>query len=386
MGEELYNLIKQYNSGFRTPVGYNDWLNKKNTDLLTQPLFKDPKMPTGLLGNKEYQEWLKNNKSSSSGTTGTKDLQGEKTSGLIKDINSLVTPITYVGKSLLDAPQLTNTSGVAAANMIGDAVSGFGVAGAVIGGALKLGAGLEELTATTSKGTDKDLIGSISGYGADVVSDKTTGIFGKIWDWASGNKRRRNNLLKNTNSANIIKSNISSLDSKNQLAAENATNNIYSRNYSQLYNINPNKAIAYKKGGIMTHGELKNIVNKVLYKKSPTVEVFAQGGELKNIIPSGALHARKNSYEGPLKESVTGKGIPVISEESGGEIIQHAEIERDEIIFHKEATNNILSLYKQWKDGDKYDKYDIELEAGKLLVYEILENTQDNTGLIDKIE
>jgi hypothetical protein len=43
----------------------------------------------------------------------------------------------------------------------------------------------------------------------------------------------------------------------------------------------------------------------------PEVEAFKQGGQM-NVIPEGALHARKNNMEG-AGEDFTAKGIPVMS-------------------------------------------------------------------------
>ena len=71
--------------------------------------------------------------------------------------------------------------------------------------------------------------------------------------------------------------------------------------------------------------------------------------------------------------------IPIISKEEGGEIVQHAEIERNEIIFTLEVTNKLEKLAKNGSDEDA-------IEAGKLLVKEILYNTDDRTGLINEIE
>lgn len=102
------------------------------------------------------------------------------------------------------------------------------------------------------------------------------------------------------------------------------------------------------------------------------VPEFKDGGQL-NVIPEGALHARKNNMEGAGKD-FTHKGIPVIDKD--GE--QQAEIERDEIIFRKEVT---VKLEELRKDGS--DK--AAIEAGKLLVEEIFHNTDDRTGLIAEI-
>lgn len=106
------------------------------------------------------------------------------------------------------------------------------------------------------------------------------------------------------------------------------------------------------------------------------------GGSI-NVIPEGALHARKNNLTeiNPKLEGITKKGIPVISKEEGGEMIQHAEIERSEIIFNLETTKKLESLREQYnKSEDKSEKDNLAIEAGKLLAQQIMENTIDNTG------
>lgn len=107
---------------------------------------------------------------------------------------------------------------------------------------------------------------------------------------------------------------------------------------------------------------------------------FAEGGKV-NVIPSGALHAHKHHLEDVDEkfEEVTTKGIPVITEEKGGDIKQHAEVEREEIIFNLEVTKQLEKLMQDGSD-------EAAIEAGKLLVHEILENTVDNTGLLNTVE
>jgi len=103
-----------------------------------------------------------------------------------------------------------------------------------------------------------------------------------------------------------------------------------------------------------------------------------------NVIPEGALHARKNNYDGDLGEQVTNKGIPVITYEKDGKILQHAEIENSEIIFHKEAKNKFEELFDKYKNSDSEEgKKKLALECGKLLAEEIIENTKDNVGLLN---
>ena len=117
------------------------------------------------------------------------------------------------------------------------------------------------------------------------------------------------------------------------------------------------------------------------------IEEFKEGGSIKeeletpeieetnqkNLIPEGALHKNKHHMENT--EGLTQKGIPVI--DNNGE--QQAEIELDEIIFTLEVTKKLEELYKEGTD-------EAAIEAGKLLVKEILFNTDDRTGLIAKCE
>lgn len=119
---------------------------------------------------------------------------------------------------------------------------------------------------------------------------------------------------------------------------------------------------------------------------TPTIEMMKEGGKTeelespkieetnqKNIIPEGALHARKHNMENA--ENLTKKGIPVIDNE--GE--QQAEIEKNEIIFTLEVTKKLEELMKDGSD-------EAAIEAGKLLVKEILFNTDDRTSLIEQVQ
>ena len=101
---------------------------------------------------------------------------------------------------------------------------------------------------------------------------------------------------------------------------------------------------------------------------------FKEGGSV-NVIPEGALHARKHHME---MDGITKKGIPVVDNNG----TQQAEIERSEIIIRLEVTQEIERLYKIYysDDSSKDDKDKVALEAGELLVKEILYNTVDNTN------
>ena len=140
------------------------------------------------------------------------------------------------------------------------------------------------------------------------------------------------------------------------------------------------EVIIFKTGGLIESDY--DIIYEI-----PKVEEFKDGGKTKeeletpeieettqkNLIPEGALHKNKHHME--HTEGLTQKGIPVI--DNDGE--QQAEIELDEIIFTLEVTKKLEELYKEGTD-------EAAIEAGKLLVKEILFNTDDRTGLIAKCE
>ena len=126
--------------------------------------------------------------------------------------------------------------------------------------------------------------------------------------------------------------------------------------------------------------EAINSIDKTPKKESiitpwkPTQEeitLFKQGGSM-NLIPEGSLHARLHHMEDA--DGLTKKGIPVVDNEGN----QQAEIELNEIIFRKEVTDKLEELSK---DGSN----EAAEEAGRILVEEIFENTDDRTGLIKEL-
>ena len=112
------------------------------------------------------------------------------------------------------------------------------------------------------------------------------------------------------------------------------------------------------------------------------IDSFKQGGQM-NVIPEGALHARKNNMEG-AGEDFTAKGIPVV--DNNGE--QQAEIEKNEVIFNKDLTDFIENNLKKFnsEETSNSEKDEIAIKVGKRLVKELLTNTDDRTGLISEVE
>lgn len=110
---------------------------------------------------------------------------------------------------------------------------------------------------------------------------------------------------------------------------------------------------------------------------------FKQGGQM-NVIPEGALHARKNGMELAKEGEVTHKGVPVVDNDGN----QQAEIERNEIIFNKDTTDTIEKAYKEFyqEDTTKARQDELAIKIGKFLSKQILENTEDRTGLIEEVK
>lgn len=123
----------------------------------------------------------------------------------------------------------------------------------------------------------------------------------------------------------------------------------------------------------------KTLQNIVIEQDKEDIKMFKDGGA---VIPSGALHKNKHhlkEIDQSLNKNITSKGIPVITIEDGGEIKQHAEIEKEEIILSLSLTKQIEKL---WKEGTE----EAAIEAGKLFTKALMEDTEDNVGLIEKVQ
>lgn len=110
---------------------------------------------------------------------------------------------------------------------------------------------------------------------------------------------------------------------------------------------------------------------------------YKQGGKI-NVIPEGALHARLHHLN---IDGITKKGIPVVAKDKNGKLEQQAEIERDEIIINLDTSKELEKLLEEYQSSETKQsrKDELAIEAGKLLVEQILRNTKDNTGLIKSV-
>lgn len=310
-----------------------------------------------------------------------------------------------------------------------NAVSAIPGVGTIIGGAMKVGGMLSDGLTALGVGTDQmttadkildskflkltpvGLINSIGAKKADTITkdneafeqvgssyggtqatvDDALTKSGKKYGLFSGGARNKAN--KQIHNAQMQQVKMGNIADEAQMAFAASNNPLLGLGTQLQLNggYQQNTVRAGKSGLKMDKDFAKRVVKLSEGKKSKVQKIqeeirmeevagFKNGGAV-NVIPDGALHAHKHHLEDVDEkfEEVTTKGIPVITEEKGGDIKQHAEVEREEIIFNLEVTKQLEKLMQDGSD-------EAAIEAGKLLVHEILENTVDNTGLLNTVE
>lgn len=179
--------------------------------------------------------------------------------------------------------------------------------------------------------------------------DKAQNQFNQTWNIVNFNKKRLNNDIGSSLQASLL----------------------------DQYSGNQQLAKVGKKG--MKFPELENA--RLILNSLNKPQKFQLGGKM-NLLPDGELHARKHDiekYDKDLEGKITKKGIPVVTNDG----TQTAEIEKEEWVLRKEFTDKIESLYKQYKDTNSDE---IAIEAGKLVCFELLKNTDDRSKLIKSIK
>lgn len=187
----------------------------------------------------------------------------------------------------------------------------------------------------------------------------------------SGKTRRRmNNYVKEQNRKNNLLTDISRT---NTLRKQSDYAQDLNKQNLNRYSGNTYQNMAVGKEGLKLPN--REMLDAIYAKK---VTTFKDGGVIgvdSNVIPEGALHKELNhmeEYNEELDKVITDKGIAVVATDKDGKVEQVAEIEKEEIVFRLELTKKIEEL---WHNGSQ----EAMLKAGKLLVKEIMGNTDDNT-------
>lgn len=208
---------------------------------------------------------------------------------------------------------------------------------------------------------------------AQSLSNKRT-LFGR---------NKANKFIKEQNRVNSLLTDIS-LEAKK--AKSNTAGETYTSQNLNLYSGSTPQLLLSKNG--IKFPELDNarkLINSwSVNSTKEELQKFQLGGKM-NLIPEGALHARRHNIEDKdpqLEGQITSKGIPVVSKSDGG-IVQHAEIEKEEWTLRKEFTNQLEDLYKKYQENLSDE---LAIEAGKLICYELLKNTDDRSKLIKSIK
>lgn len=308
-----------------------------------------------------------------------------------------------------------------------NAVSAIPGVGTIIGGAMKVGGMLSDGLTALGVGTDQmttadkildskflkltplGLVNAIGAKKADTITkdneafEQVGSSYGGTLDTVdnaltkSGKKyglfsgRARNKANEQIHNAQMQQTKMGNIADEAQMAFLASNNPLLGLGTQlQLNGGYQQSAVRAGKSGLkMDRDFAKRVVKLSKGKKSKVQKIqeevraeevagFKNGGTV-NVIPDGALHKNRHHLEDVDEkfEEVTTKGIPVITEGDG--ITQHAEVEREEIIFNLDVTKQLEKLMEDGSD-------EAAIEAGKLLVHEILENTVDNTGLINKVE
>lgn len=405
----MHNKIVKASSGSIIPTGFNPFGTSKN------PLDNVKKMKIGAPGpSKESTKAAQKNAKSAANVASTGNKMGVP-GGLQAGLQAAGSVLGGLSTSGLTQEQASTREGIRSA------ISSMGPIGAIIGAASGVvdaigsatGLNLDNIDADAAKragiggkAATQGFINSLPGasmlvgmfggrtaksYKSAEIDQMTNAYGGSVADinaaQALSGKRmlgtgKANKFIREQNRVNNLITDIS-LESK--LRKSNSAGDTYlSQNQNKYAGYTPQLLLS-KKG--MKFPELdvaRSIINSWTVKSTEEPQKFQLGGKM-NLIPEGALHARKHNLEKvnpELEGQITSKGIPVVAQGEGG-VIQQAEIEKEEVIFRKEFTDELERLYKQYQDDSSED---IAIEAGKLICFELLKNTDDRSGLIKSIK
>lgn len=221
---------------------------------------------------------------------------------------------------------------------------------------------------------DQDVVNS-SSY-ADTASDVNNALqySGKKYGGFSNRARKKANKKIDAAKADQFQTKGILNQAESDFARQASSQDMYANRYQLLnsgYNMNN---IQFGKSGLKFIDSIRELKNK--REKQKQIDKDIEEKKDQNILPTGALHARLHNIN--VEGVETKKGIPVLKSE-GGKVEQIAEIEKEEIIFRKCVTEKLEHLMEKNTDS-------AAIEAGKLLVDEILNNTKDESGFIKKVE
>ena len=233
-----------------------------------------------------------------------------------------------------------------------------------------LAIGGKKLTDSELSQETENIRGAFTGTLDDIDAAQSIGGSRVNFMLSRKTRNKMNDYVKEQNWKNDLLTNISKTNTlrKQSDYAQNLNTQNINRNSGNTY-----QTTAVGKEGLKLPD--REMLNAIYAKK---VTICKDGGVIgvdSNVIPEGALHKELNHMEEhneELDKVITDKGIAVVTTDKDGKVEQVAEIEKEEIVFRLELTKKIEEL---WHNGSQ----EAMLKAGKLLVKEIMGNTDDNT-------
>ena len=233
-----------------------------------------------------------------------------------------------------------------------------------------LAIGGKKLTDSELSQETENIRGAFTGTLDDIDAAQSIGGSKVNFMLSRKTRNKMNDYIKEQNWKNDLLTNISKTNTlrKQSDYAQNLNTQNINRNSGNTY-----QTMAVGKEGLKLPD--REMLNAIYAKK---VTICKDGGVIgvdSNVIPEGALHKELNHMEEhneELDKVITDKGIAVVTTDKDGKVEQVAEIEKEEIVFRLELTKKIEEL---WHEGTP----EAMLKAGKLLVKEIMGNTDDNT-------
>jgi hypothetical protein len=222
---------------------------------------------------------------------------------------------------------------------------------------------------------------------ADAITDEVkdiSGAYGDSYGELESAQKLSGKRIFGRKKRNKINSFIDEANETNQKMYNISTTNTYRKqsdygNDLMQQNLNRYAGSNWMNNAVGEHGMKLMSVEQAKYILSmrhmqEDLQKFENGGSI-NVIPEGSRHSRLNHLDDvdDALSDVTKKGIPVVTPTEDGDLEQVAEVECGELIFRLEITQKLEELMKDGSDA-------AAIEAGKLLVKEIITNTDDKTG------
>lgn len=310
-------------------------------------------------------------------------VKGGITQGLDTAYDAIQTGVGFLGPvgTIVSAAMAAQKLGGHALKSIGGGTDGMTTMDAILGSSFLQGTPLGAINgfggSSTARFTkDIDIFANIGGsyLGSNALADEVEPYAGKKFGlFSRSQKNKWENKIQNIIGQQRILAGISK-ESERAKTLQQTMSGADAQSLNNLLNGGYRDITFSKKGGILDSFKDKLDRARIIIetKKTIIIEPVEEKEETKNVIPEGALHANLHHMD---LDNVTKKGVPVIDNEGD----QQAEIERDEIIFRLEVTKLIEEFKKDGSD-------EAAIKAGKLLTEEILYNTEDRTGLLEKFK